>query len=71
MIIRDQFKEREMKIEELIKNENEIISLRNDIILLKQENKYKILDIYENKAFRRQKTYANFFNRKRFDDCFF
>ncbi len=40
-----------MKLEELIKNENEIISLRNDIILLKQENKYKILDIYENKAF--------------------
>ena len=51
MIILDQFKEREMKLEELIKNENEIISLRNDIILLKQENKYKILDVYENKAF--------------------
>ena len=48
MIILDQFKEREMKLEELIKNENEIISLRNDIILLKQENKYKILDIIAN-----------------------
>ena len=45
MIILDQFKEREMKLEELIKNENEIISLRNDIILLKQENKYKILRV--------------------------
>jgi hypothetical protein len=53
MIIRDQFKEREMKIEEYIKNEENIILFRNNVLLLKQDEMFEVLDVMENNDFKK------------------
>ena len=41
-----------MKIEEYIKNEENIVSFRNNILLLKQDEIFKVLDVMENNDFK-------------------
>ncbi len=42
-----------MKIEEYIKNEENIISFRNNIFLLKQDEMFEVLDVMENNDFKK------------------
>src|SRR5574344_2969938 len=42
-----------MKIEEYIKNEENIVSFRNNVLLLKQDEIFEVLDIMENNDFKK------------------
>lgn len=42
-----------MKIEEYIKNEENIISFRNNVLLLKQDEMFEVLDVMENNDFKK------------------
>ena len=42
-----------MKIEEYIKNEENIILFRNNVLLLKQDEIFEVLDIMENNDFKK------------------